>query len=402
MQAYANLSDREKRVLHTDSKPNERWFERIIDAHCWDQSASAKRKIRAELRKGLDTSNVRSHFALQNRGNLRLLNGFVDMIRAHAPNSPLAHVPTPILASLPTPYFNAYSAKHPDFQGEAIIFNEALMTFLFLLAKIIARFFPAGYVQGAGFFLIFDRGVTNKLFATDLGSRDLFGRLISGLVYDANPFSKTEPYLLPRGASFVANNLLTYAELFVFAHELAHIALGHHEKSDSSHVEWIDSELLELNTEKSEEFAADAEALNCVLTIVNDNFFKKIPDPLERLTHTYWGIDLFFKALELTSNAITLAKFGYEAQIVDKAHPLAAQRRDALHEIVRTSFPGFNAKLGCPNWEVAVYPGDWIGYLVDAMWNELKPKIKSLHEQNTPVSHRWANLTEAHTARISA
>jgi hypothetical protein len=228
----------------------------------------------------------------------------------------------------------------------------------------------------------------------------LFERLINGLIYRGDPLRETDPYLLPRANNFVAGNLVAFSELFVFAHELAHVALGHLER-DENHPAGFGSELGAVDTALADEFAADAEALECV-RLCTEGLFSKIPDKAERFHTTYWAAELVFKGMELTEKAITLAKFGFEGLIRDDYHPPVKERRQALRRIVQSQFKGDNRVLKCPNWEVVVYPADWTNRIVDALWEGLKPKIKERRVSGTQVSPRWDSLTEDRIAPICA
>jgi len=75
----------------------------------------------------------------------------------------------PLVATMPTLSLNAQTWKSPHQDGYAIVFNEALLTFLFLLSKVVARYFPGDLVTNRSqpekgtLSVLFDREHINKV-----------------------------------------------------------------------------------------------------------------------------------------------------------------------------------------------------------------------------------------------
>jgi hypothetical protein len=381
---YMDYDVSRKRVSH--------FTEQILATHYFDQSDKEKRLVRSLLTKGLLIKERRSPTKYQNERYFRHLEYYQNVISARIPESLLARVSKPIIATLPSPQLNAFSAKLPGGADHAVIFNEALLTFLFLLAKILAVFFPvrADWSSALGknrrTVVYFDRDAIRQELLSTGAHLQMFINLVGGLIYKGNPLADTKPDLVQREANYIAAHLIFYGELFVFAHELAHEAHGDHEDAPLTEIPGVDIGCRQLNISAARELAADAGALRCLIE-TNGSLHGE-------LAHAYWGAEMFLKAVELSEKAVTLAKFGYEARVLSDTHPCTGTRRQSLRDALKTHVPSKHAVLDCHVWELAAAYADAINDILDALWKDASQMILDLHRQGAPVSPKWEWLKE--------
>ena len=88
---------------------------------------------------------------------------------------------------------------------------------------------------------------------------------------------------------------MTFSELFVFAHELAHIAHGDLVGAKVERIPGLGDEFDLLRPEQQQELNADAKALICLIKICDRSLGPYC------LNLVYWAAELFFMAVELAT-----------------------------------------------------------------------------------------------------
>ena len=235
--------------------------------------------------------------------------------------------------------------------------------------------------------MLFDREQINKILTTDFsGLQDLIN-LLTGHIYKGNPLADTEPYLLERQPHAVSGLLVTFSELFVFAHELAHIAHGDLVGAKVERIPGLGDEFDLLRPEQQQELNADAKALICLIKICDRSLGPYC------LNLVYWAAELFFMAVELATRSVTFVKFGQEKEFHADTHPSISVRRSNLRHVLRhhATWQSIIAPP-YPEWEVAVNHADILVDLLDALWRDARRALEVARATGQPISRRWESV----------
>jgi hypothetical protein len=396
--AYESLSPTEQLRFHLSPAAmaitSPFMVERIIQQHFFDQSPETQDAIRVQIRDFSDNKKE-SPIRRQNQHYYRHLNYYWDLIQEHSPELTLNDSEKPMLATLPIPQFNAATWKLRGHDRHAIVFNETLLTFLFLLSKIVARYFPGqiitqGPTRDKGVVsVLFDRKHVDRVLRTEKRGLQDFINLLTGHVHKGDPLGDTKPYLLDRQASFVAAHLISFSEMFVFAHELSHIVRGDLVGAAIVKFPGLDEEFDFFEPDQQQELNADAEALRCIITAC-----EKISPPA--LPLAYMGPELFLSALDLSERAVTFVAFGEERKFPSDTHPSVEVRRSSLRKVLRHHVTRRNALRPYPEAEIAISQAELMVDLIDALWREARELLERARSiTSRTVSPRWAPIIAA-------
>jgi hypothetical protein len=368
-------------------------IDQILAKHYADQTKATKAYVRRHLESELIHRDKQSPLPLQNERYHRHLMRHWNRIQQHMPEFGTADMAIPYVATMPLPQLNAETWKLAHHDGYAIVFNEALLTFLFLLSKIVARYFPGEIItnksrpQSGILTVLFDRAHVNKVLTTDFsGLQDLIN-LLTAHIYKGNPLADTKPYLLERQPNAVAGHLVSFSELFVFAHELAHIAHGDLVGARVERIPGLADDFDVLRPEQQQELNADAKALIALIKICERSLGPYY------LSLVYCAAEMFFAAVELSSRSVTFLKFGEEREIHADTHPPISIRRANLRQVLQHHAPWPSATVPpFAEWEVAVSHADILVDLVDALWRDARRALDVARKTGHPISPRWDSL----------
>jgi hypothetical protein len=363
-------------------------IERIVEAQYSDRSRQVQKFVRQHLKQNLALNKKTSPIRFQNQHYHQHLTYYWDLIREHVPDITLPEPAYPLIATLPTVSLNAGAWKIRGCDGYALVFNESLLTFLFLLAKIVARYFPAQFIPNPGsrddgqMAFLFDHEQVNRILTTDTSGLQDFVNLLTGHISKGNPLADTRPYLLDHNTHLLAAHLIRSSELFVFAHELAHIVNGDLD-SPGQKTSDLGADFDHLLPGHQKELKADERALLWLIEV------SEKTTPLS-LSLDYWGVELFLSAVELSERAVTFLKYGEERQADTDSHPAPDIRRENLRLVMRRhvtqthpSMPDF------PESEYAINHAQILVDLVNALWSDARELLRAASVIGVPIAPRW-------------
>jgi hypothetical protein len=284
-------------------------------------------------------------------------------------------VQSPLVASMPMGEPNAMTLPIPNTEQRLVIFDDELMTFAWLLSKVVVRIVGPQLQRPRGLALrpLFTRrpkGNSLRSGENDVLSRlraepDIIKRFVEVLVASVavRNTSAAPPYLLPPDQMEQATAIATSMELFVLGHEYGHI-MRHHvgqvrnlsagHREDVKHINWT----------WDEEFEADSVGVLLAGRAMRDMG----SDP----TIAYCGPDYFLSCADLMDRVSMLIETGQE-KVQEKvqassSHPPNSDRRERLRSTIAglvdqseaSAVSGFGRQL-----ELAI----------ETLWETVKPQL---------------------------
>jgi hypothetical protein len=266
-----------------------------------------------------------------------------------APTALINDMDKVVLGVLPTGQMNAVAISTP-MGGRIVAFNQGLFGFIYLFSKLTSQYLPTSkdgdHIRISTEPLALKESVTSSSTANNRFLELLIAYLILGFPYCASR------YQLDEDQNFIYHLLLTTMELFIFSHELGHIACGH--LDDDPKLRGInigDVRVNAIENDWEQEYAADWFSLNYVLAY-NINALRG------DLALAYVGVELFFTMIEVV----------YEAQgtTASESHPPPIDRKLMLRKFMVEAFPD---KFGG-----AAQLCDKINELMLEVWNHNKER----------------------------
>jgi len=226
------------------------------------------------------------------------------------------------LGTLPTGNINACVLPVPT-GGLIVILNQGLFTFANLMAKAVAVFFPLLDKDGDGVSFSTDEKLIDDRINSNDDGHEKFIDACAAYFATSEPAAAT-PYILKSKQCFISDILRHSSELFVVAHEYAHIFLKHFSSNKTIKQKFFTEDIDEdcCYTEWNEEIEADL--LGCQIALVHN------------LTHgldpalSYFGIEFFLSCMSILEDGLHINTF--------ETHPPSYLRRQILREMIKTEF----------------------------------------------------------------
>lgn len=114
-------------------------IERIIEAQYPDRSRHIQKFPLQHLKQKLALDKKTSPIRFQSQHYHQHLTYYWDLFLEHVPDIALPEPAYLLIATLPRVPLNAGASKFKGRDGYGLVFNESLLTFLLLLAKIVVR-----------------------------------------------------------------------------------------------------------------------------------------------------------------------------------------------------------------------------------------------------------------------
>jgi hypothetical protein len=256
---------------------------------------------------------------------------------------------------LPTSEVNAVVIRVPSGRGAVVAVDLGTFLFIHLMAKAISSFIPyKGMKIGRPTFSL-DRTEVDSRFQANESGRRRFLELVVAYLLFGSPFSA--PQYFQRGYQDNIASLLRHtAEMFIVAHEYAHLILGHIKIQKNARTRLLKKNLrvIDVSVHRwKQELLADNLALQIV---VAHNQRGGLPLPL-----AYWGVDFFFSAIDIIDRASGIGE--------SRTHPSARIRRHLIRYWTRK-----NHSRG----RDAVELGKLTEHIFSLLWRKYGRKIKRL------------------------
>ncbi len=243
----------------------------------------------------------------ENRNSYPVMLMFFDQLRDGLVKRGGAVDPWPLLATLPLGNVNAVTKTEPETRVPVIFFDQGLFQFLYDFSLLLGWAAPAlSPVQ-----LSDDVALSglSRSYTMPPGSSEFFAGALNAYAIEGTPIANPSPLTPPRHNMFLSMILLGQMELFVMAHELAHIKMGHWQEQPSV----------------QHEYEADEAALALVgeLAIESSGSWAV----------GFWACDLALTVFHFLYRAVALLKFGPRKLVwISKTHPDPLSRRARLRD----------------------------------------------------------------------
>jgi hypothetical protein len=370
------LGDYEKDNSLQDADFNRRMVEEMIQKRAAFLPPEVMAEMREKLLEGI-SANAKAEMPTkyEEPSGYHLMTNLARQVEDAA--SELGH-PLPIrpqLGTLPTQNVNAMAVRVPDSDEYLILFESELFTFALLLSKVVARAIPfKGSESGMLNFSTegedIEKSIAENPEITRRFREVVLAYLIKGRPSAAPAYLPEEPY------GTLAAILRQSMELFIMAHEYAHIISGHLSESKTAPIDVGGQHGDEVIRSWQQELEADAQGLELMVRAMQ----KRNHD----LALSYWGADLFFSCIEVVEQGISIMRTGRESeegQLTD-SHPPVQLRREMLRELLKRSLPEEHA-------QAPIQLGMVLEQLIASLWSATKPLLGEYQRAGGKLSPIW-------------
>lgn len=281
----------------------------------------------------------------------------------------------PIFGTLPLGELNAMAIRVPGSHEYLIAFQHGVFGFANLLVKAVAASYPISEGEtGTGVRIDFHPNEVVQLWEENRQPLDRLTELLTAYLVAGHAHA-ARPYFLGNPHAYLSSALLDGIELFIFGHELGHVAGGHLDTRQFASQQVGSAEVKRINPDWDLEFEADRIGCELAMRAMHE---AKVPDSLG-----YTGIDLFFSAMLLVDRVLSVLLHG---EVVDApespTHPPTIMRRDALRGSMRE-------RLGDKELSVAVGFSSSTQVILDHAWRKIQPHFLALYERGTSPASFW-------------
>ena len=219
--------------------------------------------------------------------------------------------------ALPTGQINGLACAVPS-GGLIVALDDGVFTFFNLVAKAVATFYEVEHLpDGGGAFRLVEGDIPRAVAMSQEGNRRWLEALTGTFVYGHPELAP--PWPAPDNKSVIIDSFLTPAEMFIVAHEFAHLILGHYESDrPTSRRRMLGGEEVDsVETLRNDEFEADRIGLE----ILRDHYGNMGAS----VENTRWAVRFLHGCLN------TLALNELQGAPADAStHPTPAERAERL------------------------------------------------------------------------
>lgn len=230
-----------------------------------------------------------------------------------------ATFPRCFLATLPTGDVNARTKVEPYTGSPVLFFERGLFQFIYDFAMLVGWAVPTISLSELRDDKTLRRlRLRGSYTIPQVASQHFVGSLYAYVV-SGPPLAGESPVTPPAHNSFLHRVLVGEMTQFVMAHELAHVTLGHLEKSQQNATEqW------------KEEYEADLTGLLALCRLAQKTG--------RSIGAGFWASDLALTCFQFLDEAISIMAFGSNTSWKSKTHPDSFSRRVHLRDLIETAF----------------------------------------------------------------
>jgi hypothetical protein len=302
-----------------------------------------------------------------------ILESLNSRLRKAIESSNLRPIPDPVFGVVMTGQINARTFSVPGSDTPVIAFDSQLFSLLNVFSKAITFAIPLSEDAGPGISFALNREAIRARVAGEAQVLNRFREAIA-LHTIAGRSLAVPANFLPKAHTYLHALLLDGMELFVLAHEYAHIALGHLKAARPRRSRVGTVEVTELVKSWEHELAADiVGAQLCVGTMRAAGF-----DP----AMSYVGADLYFTIHDVLERAESVFESGKEpgAESIQRysyAHPPPAVRRLALRQELSRLY-GSSA----PAMQTLA---EFMEFTAEELWDRTRASLAGAHAFRLPT-----------------
>ena len=283
----------------------------------------------------------------------------------------------PIVDSFPTVTINAVTIKPPRVDQFLVLFPYGIKLFTSLIMDVVlagADLLPRRVTEFAG---VPDYHLIHQTLSSETDLIGRFQQIIVVYLRDASPYA-LDPFGPTPRDQFHAGRLKAGADLFLLAHEFAHIARNHfvpHEPPQSGVVIVTRDGKIEVPSHVrlkwDDEFEADERALAAIAHL------SKRVDANE--ADFFCGAYLLLACLQLLQRGICMLARGNAQQAASASHPPIDTRLERLRMLAENRISA-----------AAVRQAHVLEYVAKFLFDQLSRKLVIAHVQGLRPAKQWA------------
>jgi hypothetical protein len=289
----------------------------------------------------------------------------------------------PLVGHLQTGQLNAVSMRVPGRSGAYLVLFEAQMQlFASTLSEAVASALP--HPTNANGELAFDisvRGVTERIEANP----EVADRLaeIVAIYALTGRIEHTEPFPVRPDYFKLASLLSTSLQYFVLSHEYAHILMGHLDTTTARKGVLPVTETKALVYSWEQELAADL--LGMVLSINARTDCDTVG-----LTGSFWGIGLYFDALDVMDRAVALLETDDRERPPARLAPPSNLRKQRLCDSLSELGGGNTANAKTVRTALELVEAQ--GVIIRLLWERTRPVLLGLRRSGVRAAPKWRTI----------
>ncbi|MEV0279814.1 hypothetical protein AB0I22_25955 [Streptomyces sp. NPDC050610] len=293
----------------------------------------------------------------------------------------------PVFALMEFGHVNARTIRAPHTGDSIVLVDTELLQFLFLFSKAVALAVPTGSPAPDGWLTYATRiDDVRAHLRSDGRALARFSDVVLSYAMTGRA-SHAEAYRVPLGTERLYGIIMRAAQTFVLAHEYAHVLLGHlsdgRRDASGADGERVAQSLWSLALEGH----ADRVGLNLTLDVMRRQGYDH--------NFTYWGVELFFHANEIATEAISLLRSGHEWRGLSDGERHQRASVNARRTILKALFA---AEMKQAVGDEAAFERVWnetetgldvVHEIVRALWTATVPMLKKAHAAGARPSSAW-------------
>jgi hypothetical protein len=309
----------------------------------------------------------------------------------------------PLIGHLRTGQLNAVCMSVPGRSGAyLVLIEDQMQLFSGELSEAVAWAIPAGPADANGMinFNFSLPAVTERVeaypeiaarFAEIIVSYAVKGTVIARRTQDADAVyqvadavDQVGDHMMPPGYLNLARMLCTSLEYFVLGHEYAHILLGHLDtgaiRRDVPPAAEAEARVYSWREELAADWMGSVLSINAIIE------HEHVDIPLG-----FFGISLFFDALDVMDRAVALLQTGDENARQLGSHPPSELRKQRLLRDVLPALGG-SEPANAGRVEAALLLAEVQTKIIRMLWERTRPILLDLRRRGVPAAHTWRTI----------
>lgn len=287
---------------------------------------------------------------------------------------------------LPSGQLNAVSMLAPGrVPGYLVVFEDQMPSFAYQFCKLMTWALPRGEDAGNGQVTL---QMSPELVAGRIAEEPRIAEWFTNLVVAyartgqvaGTPGNETA---MPPGYFKMAGRLASALEHFIVGHEHAHILMGHLEKAGTRKgvLPVADVETLAYSWQQE----LDADMLGAAFAINAGIQYDE-----GTMTDGFWGITIFFDAMEVMDRAVALLQTGDEQARQLGSHPPSYLRKQRLREFLPKM--GGDDAAGQAQVSTALGVTGVQEKITDLLWERARPRLEQLRKAGVAPAPIWRSI----------
>lgn len=326
-------------------------------------------------RAGLAAAESRMPSKLEDAWTYSILETLANRLMKAAGGTEWALRKMPTFGTLPLGELNAMAIRVPRSNEYLIAFQHGVFGFANLMVKAVAASYPiieSNAEDGAR--INFHPNEVAKRWDENPEPLHRLADLLTAYLIVGHPHAARQ-YFLGNPHAYVSSAFLDGIELFIFGHEFGHVVGGHLDIRRFASQRVGSTEVERINPDWEMEFEADRIGCDLAMGAMRE---AKVQDSI-----AFTGIDLFFSAMQLVDQALSVLLHGEVVDAPESAtHPPTIMRRDALRAKMKGQLPESELSM-------VVGFSSSAQVVLDQAWRRIQPQFVELHQRGIAPAVFW-------------